>query len=582
MGGVEEEHIERGVGKRPFKFKYSSQKYRAFQLKQRRRATDVTHVYLDELLACPDCGELFNSEPLFKVHCSEAHSTPKGKCPHCPQVFDKQHDLNSHLVNHTPNNHACDKCEVGFPTAAFLIRHLKEQHPDDSNACPSCSAIFISERQLQFHVEKKHKRGRKKTLTTEKGNISANSIICEECGNICKTMISYQTHRYKEHIHLFPHECKVCCRRFSKSKVLESHLKTHINGTYKCKKCSVLFGTESHLVDHMYYVHGQKKALMCDKCKRFFSSRTSLRTHKDMEHRDSVDCPEVCSICNEKYPSKLGLKRHMLTHVRAFQCSYCHRKLSSKASLDIHINMVHTKERSFSCLQCEKEFYAKHLLQMHIKRVHSDRSDFQFKCKLCGKVYLQKWELTLHHKTHTNERNYQCDVCGDAFHTLSRMRYHRATHKTTRDSECPMCSQMFRRDVDTKNHLRRVHKVVHPGNFMDLCSRHGVEKAKELIQMDSISEQCTKSLTRKAENTMHEEGSEHITLYRVEEEQKPPVQVVIPDGMGMMVLEESVMDAASSSESQHDEVTYVCEMRDGNRKHPGNVIDFIKVKEYTW
>ncbi|XP_045121773.1 PR domain zinc finger protein 5-like isoform X6 [Portunus trituberculatus] len=583
VGGVEDDHFVRGVGKRPIKLECLPQECQASRPKQPKPAADsVTHVYLDELLACPDCGELFNSEPLFKVHCSEAHAMPSRKCPHCPRVFDKKYDLDSHLVNHIPNNLSCDKCEVGFPTAAFLIKHLKDNHPDTANTCTSCNATFINEKQLQFHFEKKHKRGKRKVANTDMKVAHVNSIICEECGNVCKNMIAYHTHRYKEHIHLFPHECKVCCRRFSKLKFLESHLKTHINGSYECLKCTVKFGTEYHLVDHMYYVHGQKKVLMCEECKRFFSSPTSLKTHKEMEHKDNMECPETCVICKEKYPSKLGLKRHMLSHIRAYQCKFCHRKLSSKASLDIHINMVHTKEHAFSCSQCEREFYAKHLLQMHIKRVHSDRSDFQFKCKLCGKVYLQEWELTLHHKTHTNERNYKCDVCGDAFYTLSRMRYHRATHKTTRDSECPICSQMFRRDVDTKNHLRRVHKVAHPGNFMDLCSRHGLEKAKELTQVETASEH--KVLTGKVEDVMDEDGLEHITLYRVEEEQKPPVQVVIPDGMGMMVLEDTAMDAASTANAQQpqDEVAYIYEVRDGKRKQHGEVIDFIKVKEYTW
>ncbi|KAG7165055.1 Zinc finger protein 208-like, partial [Homarus americanus] len=577
-GGIKEDHLMRGEGKRPIKFKYSHLDYQVIKPKRRTRARNLdTQVYLDEPLSCSECGDLFNNEPLYKIHCAEAHVEINGvKCPYCPLVFDKRYDLDSHLINHTPTNHACDNCAVGFPTATLLIKHLQDIHPDTANTCLRCNATFIDEKQLQFHFEQKHRKGKRKMLNIDKGDIPPNNVMCKECGKLCKNMIAYQTHKYNEHIHLFPHECKVCCRRFTKLTYLESHMKTHIDGSFECMRCGVKFGTESHLIDHMYYVHGQKKVLMCDECNRYFSTPTSLKTHKEMEHRANLDCNEICKVCEERYPTKLGLKRHMFTHIRAYQCSHCLRKLSSKASLDIHINMVHTKEHSFLCSHCSKEFYAKHLLQMHIKRVHSDRSDYQFKCKLCGKVYLQEWELTLHHKTHTNERNFKCDVCGDAFYTLSRMRYHRATHKTTRDSECPLCTQMFRRDVDTKNHLRRVHKVVHPGQFMDFCSRFGLEKARKLLQMGVISSQDSRVVTEKIENVMDEDGSENITLYPVEEEHEPPVQVIIPDSVEMMVLEDPAMDISATSDTQEEKVAYVYKMKKETIKHEEQIISIIK------
>ncbi|KAK4299054.1 hypothetical protein Pmani_028644 [Petrolisthes manimaculis] len=388
-GGLEEEeHIEGVKGKRPIKVKCAPKSTDNVRGKRRSGSSSMgSHIYLNELLSCPDCGELFNCEPLYKIHRSEAHiKSSSVKCPHCPLVFDKKYDLDSHLINHTPNNHSCKECGVGFPTAAILIKHLKEIHPDTANTCPRCSATFVNEEQLQFHIDQKHKRSKKKLTSSDKLELPSTGI-------------------------------------------------------------------------------------------------------------------------------------------------------------------------------------------MHIKRVHSDRSDFQFKCQQCGKVYLQEWELTLHNKTHTNERNYKCDICGDAFYTLSRMRYHKATHKTTRDSECPICSQMFRRDVDTKNHLRRVHKVLHPGQFMDLCLRHGFEKARELSQIEVVSSSAhedRKTASEKSLDALDEKESEHITLYRVEGEQKPPVQVVIPDGMGMMVLEDTVMDISTASGEEKQEIALVYEVDESQQ-----IIDII-------
>lgn len=575
-GGIETDHYRKGEGNKLLQLE--NKDIEVVKPKQRSHGKHCsTQLYLNEPLSCPECCELFISEPLYKIHYAEAHMELSGlKCPHCPLIFDKQYDLDSHLIDHSPcNQHVCSSCNIGFSTSTLLIKHLKDLHPNTASTCPRCNATFINQEKLQFHIEQRHKRGKKKVhQVVDKDQVTPEGVMCMECGKLCKSVIAYHTHKYNEHIHLFPHECKVCRRRFRKLVYLESHLKTHINGSMECVKCSIRFGSESHLVDHMYYVHGQKKVLMCDKCNRCFSSPTSLKTHKEMEHRDDKDCPEVCKVCGEKYPSKLCLKRHLLTHVKAYPCSYCQRKFTSKSYVDTHINMVHTKENSFVCSACSKEFFAKHLLQMHIKRVHSDRSDYQYKCTICSKAYLQEWELTLHHKTHTNERNYKCDLCGDAFYTLSRMRYHRATHKTTRDSECPICAQSFRRDVDTKNHLRRVHKVVHPGQFMEFYLRYGLERAREhLLQVEEITLQ-DRIVTIKEDNVKDEDGSEHITLYHVEEEHEP-VQVIIPDGMEMIVYGEPNVDETIGSEQQNDKVAYVYEMTESNSDNSEEIISII-------
>ncbi|KAK3866433.1 hypothetical protein Pcinc_028040 [Petrolisthes cinctipes] len=295
-GGLEEEeHIVGVKGKQPIKVKSAPKSTDNVRGKRRSGSSSMgSHIYLNELLSCPDCGELFNCEPLYKIHRSEAHiKSSSVKCPHCPLVFDKKYDLDSHLINHTPNNHSCKECGVGFPTAAILIKHLKEIHPDTANTCPRCSATFVNEEQLQFHIDQKHKRSKKKL------------------------------------------------------------------------------------------------------------------------------------------------------------------------------------------------------------------------------------------------------------------------------TKCPICSQMFRRDVDTKNHLRRVHKVLHPGQFMDLCLRHGFEKARELSQIEVVSSSAhedRKTASEKSLDALDEKESEHITLYRVEGEQKPPVQVVIPDGMGMMVLEDTVMDISTASGEEKQEIALVYEV----------------------
>ncbi|XP_076064153.1 uncharacterized protein LOC143038601 isoform X5 [Oratosquilla oratoria] len=554
-------------------------------------------VWLDEPLSCSECGSLFNNVALYKVHCTESHIEPRGlQCPYCPLVFEKKHDFDSHRIDHAPLGHVCQKCSIGFPSAALLIKHIQDHHPGKDNTCQRCNATFIDKEQLEHHYQFKHKVGRKKddalhSISRNRGNANVD-ILCKECGKVCPSIIAYQSHKYNEHIYLYPFECKVCRRRFIKETYLKNHMKSHVDGNVECPKCLVKFGNGTYLTDHLYYVHGQKKGLMCAYCSKFFTTPTSLKLHTEMEHRDMLDvpCDKVCEVCGDKYPSLHSLKKHMFTHSRDHMCTYCKKKLSSKAALELHVNMIHTKEFSFFCPHCNREFFAKHLLQMHIKRVHSDRSDYAFKCSRCPKAYLQEWELTLHMKTHTNERNYKCDVCGEAFYTLSRMRYHRGTHKTTRDSECPMCSQMFRRDVDTKNHLRRVHKVVQPGRFMDMCIKLGRKKAQEQLEElmavgteQDDDEEKSPGILLGQQRTQNMgfmgDNHEHITLYSLkdDEDQEEPLQVVIPEGMELIVLKDSVCTQSSHHQEQqqgqieqeeNETVTYV---------EPHNLFGIIQV-----
>eukprot|EP01083_Nonionella_stella_P178956 633817_1 len=70
---------------------------------------------------------------------------------------------------------------------------------------------------------------------------------------------------------------------------------------------------------------------------------------------------------------------------KRYKCSYCNKRWRSHTDLTIHIR-THTNERPFTCTYPN-----------------------------CDKAFKQKYTLTTHIRTHTGEKPYQCNICQKRF-----------------------------------------------------------------------------------------------------------------------------------------------------------------------
>ncbi|CAL4177602.1 unnamed protein product, partial [Meganyctiphanes norvegica] len=87
--------------------------------------------------------------------------------------------------------------------------------------------------------------------------------------------------------------------------------------------------------------------------------------------------------------------------LKAYQCPYCHRSLSSTTTLIHHIR-THTGEKPFSCPHCPYSSTAKGNLVRHM-RVHTGEKPFA--CDLCSYRSANKSDLKNHTWTHTKLAN---------------------------------------------------------------------------------------------------------------------------------------------------------------------------------
>ncbi|XP_055611729.1 zinc finger protein 558-like [Uranotaenia lowii] len=118
-----------------------------------------------------------------------------------------------------------------------------------------------------------------------------------------------------------------------------------------------------------------------------------------------------------------------------------------------------TETESFSCSECHKCFSTKDKLKRHRCHKHSiiiSETSAKHQCDICNKLFLFKFELIMHQRKHTDERNFECQHCDKKFIFKSHLDGHTAMHHMGQSFECDICRESFNTEKRLKNH-RRTH-----------------------------------------------------------------------------------------------------------------------------
>ena len=136
------------------------------------------------LFPCSVCGKTYTTKPRLKTH-ELIHSEPQFSCPHCGKRFYRQETLRTHeRMKHDPaykeaedaKKKVCDICGWEGAKRNYLS-HVKYNHMQEEQTCPTCSKKFKSKVHLQKHINRDH-----------------NFKQCSECGVTVKHLY------YKRHM----------------------------------------------------------------------------------------------------------------------------------------------------------------------------------------------------------------------------------------------------------------------------------------------------------------------------------------------------------------------------------------------
>lgn len=277
---------------------------------------------------CDICNLLFTTKFALKKH-KENHLLEDNEeeaadkknfvyCKYCKIPFLNSHALSMHMdtehveikQKNKKTKHPCNLCDKVFDTSGALCSHQgwhkrvnydhktyktksKPASPMPTTSkfeCHTCSEKYVNDTALQIHILEVHR------------NINA-TLINPRC-NMCEIDLESQS-AYENHMELHKivekqneqktYSCKFCTSSFSRSDVLNAHIRTHH---------SELLGS----------------GFKCTQCDRVFDKQTSLHIHMKVHdrHRNNSSPPKTgkflysCSICHLGFNIPKELRNHII------------------------------------------------------------------------------------------------------------------------------------------------------------------------------------------------------------------------------------------------------------------------------
>ena len=188
-----------------------------------------------------------------------------------------------------------------------------------------------------------------------------------------------------------------------------------------------------------------------------------------------------CTICFATFKSGTILKKHITRSncSRPFKCEDCPKKFQTGEKL-----VKHTKycEKPSACSSCGKSFGNQARLKKH-EVCHKVKSEH---CEKCGKTFSRPSDLTLHMKSHANEKLYGCSFCNARFNYLGGLKSHMVTHSREMPYVCDVCEIDFKRAQTLKKH-RLIHTERERNYKCELCDKRFLDlpygTAQEIAQL---------------------------------------------------------------------------------------------------
>ena len=137
-----------------------------------------------------------------------------------------------------------------------------------------------------------------------------------------------------------------CEKKFKHQKHLKKHLETahRKKEVHNCPHadCEKTFSTSSNLAGHINQCHSKRTDLTCLVCERRFGKHGDL-----VRHQKRKDCNKTLVHASKPRP---------------YSCTDCDKAFSSKETLKTHRDVFHTKVGLHHCVPCEQNFSSKYRL----------------------------------------------------------------------------------------------------------------------------------------------------------------------------------------------------------------------------
>ncbi|XP_041375128.1 zinc finger protein 507-like [Gigantopelta aegis] len=252
---------------------------------------------------------------LIKLHMRLHKSKQPFECSLCSYIAKSSESLQDHMIKHCKvRTYQCKLCPSAFNYKSQLRAHMRAHSDKDPFCCESCDFETMDATTYRTHV---------------RYHIDKSCFRCDSCKDIFPTLSDLNLH------------------------ILELSCKNMLN----CEECSFVADDNLGLINHIRETHRDFRCLECT-----FSCTTRLAlTHHATSHHHSVASDDSgllkCDLCDFTAVSSRSLKSHMKRHINdqryvqqpleQYKCNLCGYVCHHLPSLKSHM-WRHASDRNYS------------------------------------------------------------------------------------------------------------------------------------------------------------------------------------------------------------------------------------------
>lgn len=221
---------------------------------------------------------------------------------------------------HPNRTFECYRCKEQFPSSWKTSVHLRQHYAAEKFKCNICGVRFIVWDDYNRHL------------------CQGTSIACSYCNETFYATNALLNHLDHSHDEKTLFKCQKCAQFYSMELLKQIHMQQHIeiesedSKPYGCSVCKKRFSTRLSLRNHKE-IHSEEKLFLCFECGKSFKTSSSLHTHRICHNEKTIQCPD----CPMTFNRIAGFRKHRDVHMNLkYKCNLCHAELRSKDALERH------------------------------------------------------------------------------------------------------------------------------------------------------------------------------------------------------------------------------------------------------
>uniref|UniRef100_A0A1B0D7K8 C2H2-type domain-containing protein n=1 Tax=Phlebotomus papatasi TaxID=29031 RepID=A0A1B0D7K8_PHLPP len=297
------------------------------------------------------CSRVFDTLDELKEHVKTHSIEKPFQCGTCQMSFQHQYTLLRHInLSYTKDNKnndirkfACSICCKRFIEKDLLKKHMDKHSIERRYKCDQCSSSFKHSRFLARHKFMHSKPTKEEYVKC----LYCNKEYCRK--DYCAQHIKICHPGLPTELTGDVIKCSICMQTFKNLVDVRKHSQTH-KKLLECEFCLLKIRSEFGLETHINKLHtdvlpseDEEGTFECPTCVKKFTTSRILESHLIIHKR-----PFMCAICSYSFSSKILLNKHVITHrkYKPYGCSLCHKKFDFISELKKHKSWAPGDKRS--------------------------------------------------------------------------------------------------------------------------------------------------------------------------------------------------------------------------------------------